>query len=60
MFLYDVRTVVVIEPPGHGRSPELMFKINISNPAPFGFHTPDEVIYDMHQQLTDCEGYSMQ
>ena len=26
--------------------------------APFGFRTPDEVIYDMRQQLTECEGYS--
>lgn len=35
-----------------------VLKLNIGNPAPFGFRTPDEVIYDMRQQLTDCEGYS--
>ena len=28
------------------------------NPAPFGFRTPDEVIYDMRHQLADCQGYS--
>ena len=32
--------------------------MNIGNPAPFGFRTPDEVIYDMRRQLTECEGYS--
>ena len=35
-----------------------VLKLNIGNPAPFGFRTPDEVVYDMRQQLTDCEGYS--
>ena len=24
-----------------------VLKLNIGNPAPFGFRTPDEVIYDM-------------
>lgn len=35
-----------------------VLKLNIGNPAPFGFRTPDEIIYDMRQQLTECEGYS--
>ena len=35
-----------------------MLKLNIGNPAPFGFRAPDEVIYDMRSQLTECEGYS--
>ncbi len=35
-----------------------ILKLNIGNPAPFGFRTPDEVIYDMRRQLTECEGYS--
>ena len=35
-----------------------VLKLNIGNPAPFGFRTPDEVIYDMSRQLTDCEGDS--
>ena len=37
---------------------ERILKLNIGNPAPFGFRTPDEVIKDMRQQLPDCEGYS--
>ena len=35
-----------------------ILKLNIGNPAPFGFRTPDEVVLDMRQQLTECEGYS--
>ncbi len=35
-----------------------ILKLNIGNPPPFGFSTPDEVIYDMRQQLVDCQGYS--
>ena len=35
-----------------------ILKLNIGNPAPFGFRTPDEVVYDMSQQLPDTEGYS--
>ena len=35
-----------------------ILKLNIGNPAPFGFRTPDEVVYDMAHQLTDTEGYS--
>ena len=35
-----------------------ILKLNIGNPAPFGFRTPDEVVHDMRQQLPECEGYS--
>ena len=35
-----------------------ILKLNIGNPAPFGFRAPDEVIYDMRKQLKECEGYS--
>ncbi|MDO4533997.1 MAG: aminotransferase class I/II-fold pyridoxal phosphate-dependent enzyme, partial [Coriobacteriia bacterium] len=35
-----------------------VLKLNIGNPAPFDFRTPDEVVYDMARQLPDCEGYS--
>ena len=37
-----------------------VLKLNIGNPAPFGFRTPDEVIYDMRQQLTECEDIPLQ
>ena len=52
--LYDVRGPVVDEE----RDGTNILKLNIGNPAPFGFRTPDEVIYDMRHQLADCQGYS--
>lgn len=56
--LYDVRGPVVEEAEKLEESGTQILKLNIGNPAPFGFRTPDEVIYDMRQQLTECEGYS--
>lgn len=56
--LYDVRGPVVEEATRMEEAGTQVLKLNIGNPAPFGFRTPDEVIYDMRKQLTDCEGYS--
>lgn len=54
--LYDVRGPVVDEAARMEENGTNVLKLNIGNPAPFGFRTPDEVIYDMSRQLTDCEG----
>ena len=56
--LYDVRGPVVEEAARMEHDGTQVLKLNIGNPAPFGFRTPDEVIYDMSRQLTECEGYS--
>lgn len=56
--LYDVRGPVVEEAARMEEAGMQVLKLNIGNPAPFGFRTPDEVIYDMRRQLTECEGYS--
>lgn len=56
--LYDVRGPVVDEAARMEEAGTQILKLNIGNPAPFGFQTPDEVIYDMRRQLTECEGYS--
>ena len=56
--LYDVRGPVVEEAFRMEEAGTQILKLNIGNPAPFGFRTPDEVIYDMRQQLTEGEGYS--
>lgn len=56
--LYDVRGPVVAEAAKMEAAGTQVLKLNIGNPAPFGFRTPDEVIYDMRSQLTECEGYS--
>ena len=56
--LYDVRGPVVEAAERMEKAGTQVLKLNIGNPAPFGFRTPDEVIYDMRHQLTECEGYS--
>lgn len=56
--LYDVRGPVVEEANRMAEAGMNILKLNIGNPAPFGFRAPEEVVYDMKQQLTDCEGYS--
>lgn len=56
--LYDVRGPVVETAERMEKAGTQVLKLNIGNPAPFGFRTPDEVIYDMRHQLTECEGYS--
>ena len=55
---YDVRGPVVEEAARMEQMGTHVLKLNIGNPAPFGFRTPDEVVYDMSRQLTECEGYS--
>lgn len=56
--LYDVRGPVVEEANRMEDAGMNILKLNIGNPAPFGFRTPEEVIYDMRQQLVECQGYS--
>ena len=56
--LYDVRGPVVDEAARMEARGLNILKLNIGNPAPFGFCTPDEVIMDMQHQLKECQGYS--
>ena len=56
--LYDVRGPVLDEAMRMEDQGIHVLKLNIGNPAPFGFRTPDEVVKDMQDQLTECEGYS--
>lgn len=56
--LYDVRGPVLDEAMRMEQAGANVLKLNIGNPAPFGFRTPDEVVFDMSRQLVDCEGYS--
>ena len=56
--LYDVRGPVVDEA---ARMEELgmkILKLNIGNPAPFGFTAPEEVIQDMRDNIANSQGYS--
>ena len=56
--LYAVRGPVVDEAARMEEAGIHVLKLNIGNPAPFGFRAPDEVIHDMRRQLVECEGYS--
>lgn len=56
--LYDVRGPVADEAARMEGNGQNILKLNIGNPAPFGFRTPFEVVQDMRQQLPECEGYS--
>ena len=56
--LYGVRGPVADEAVRMEAAGTHILKLNIGNPAPFGFRTPDEVVYDMSEQLPDTEGYS--
>ena len=56
--LYDVRGPVVDEAARMEAEGINVLKLNIGNPAPFGFRTPDEVVHDLAHQLTETEGYS--
>lgn len=56
--LYDVRGPVVDEAnrmEEHGMN---ILKLNIGNPAPFGFSAPEEVILDMRDNIVNSQGYS--
>jgi len=55
---YDIRGPVLehayrLEEEGHR-----ILKLNIGNPAPFGFSAPDEIIQDVIYNLPNAEGYT--
>lgn len=56
--LYDVRGPVVDEAARMEENGLNILKLNIGNPAPFGFTAPDEVITDMRNSIANSQGYS--
>ena len=56
--LYDVRGPVVDEATRMEENGMKILKLNIGNPAPFGFSAPEEVIVDMRDSIVHCQGYS--
>ncbi len=56
--LYDVRGPVVDTANRMSDAGIDILKLNIGNPAPFGFRAPDEVLQDFRRQAAACEGYS--
>lgn len=56
--LYDVRGPVVEEASRMEENGMEIMKLNIGNPAPFGFSAPEEVILDMMSSVRASQGYS--
>ena len=52
---YDIRGPVMDEANRMIAEGVNVLKLNIGNPAPHGFHAPDEVIKDMAYNLRDTE-----
>lgn len=55
---YDVRGLVVDEAARMEENGIPILKLNIGNPAPFGFRAPDALIESMAANLRNAEGYS--
>jgi len=54
---YDIRGPVLdharrLEEDGHQ-----ILRLNIGNPAPFGFNAPDEILHDVIHNLSNAQGY---
>ena len=56
--LYDVRGPVVDEAARLEEQGKKILKLNIGNPAPFGFNAPEEVIQDIRENIPASQGYS--
>ena len=55
---YDIRGPVMEEAVKMEAQGQRILKLNIGNPAPFGFTAPDEVIRGLMYNLREWEGYS--
>ncbi len=55
---YDIRGPVLQEANRMEEEGHRILKLNIGNPAPFGFAAPDEIIQDVIHMLPQSEGYS--
>ena len=56
--LYDVRGPVVDTAAEMEENGMKILKLNIGNPATFGFTAPEEVIFDMRDAIVNSQGYS--
>lgn len=54
---YDIRGPVLKEAKRMEEEGHKIIKLNIGNPAPFGFEAPDEVLVDVIKNLTISQGY---
>ncbi|GAA2102353.1 MULTISPECIES: pyridoxal phosphate-dependent aminotransferase [Brevibacterium] len=56
--LYDIRGPVLEEAERMEAAGTRILKLNIGNPAPFGFEAPDSILVDMIKHLPQAQGYS--
>ncbi len=54
---YDIRGPVLDMAKRIEEQGEKVLKLNIGNPAPFGFDAPDDIVRDVVHNITDAEGY---
>ncbi|GAA1484210.1 pyridoxal phosphate-dependent aminotransferase [Brachybacterium fresconis] len=55
---YEIRGPVPAEAARMEAEGHQIIKLNIGNPAPFGFEAPDEILVDMIKNLPTAQGYS--
>ena len=55
---YEIRGQVLQEARRMEEDGHKILKLNIGNPAPFGFEAPEEIVVDMIQNVRDSQGYS--
>jgi alanine-synthesizing transaminase len=55
---YDIRGPVLEEAKRLEEEGRRILKLNIGNPAPFGFEAPDEILVDVIRNLPTAQGYS--
>ena len=55
---YDIRGPVTVKAKQLEDEGHRIIKLNIGNPAPFGFEAPEEIVLDVIHNLRDASGYS--
>jgi alanine-synthesizing transaminase len=55
---YDIRGPVLEEAKRLEEEGRRVLKLNIGNPAPFGFEAPEEILVDVIRNLPSAQGYS--
>lgn len=55
---YDIRGPILEQATLMEEAGERILKLNIGNPAPFGFEAPDDILKDVIRQLPSAQGYS--
>ncbi len=56
---YDIRGPIYEEAKRLEEEGYRLIKLNIGNPAPFGFETPEEITRDVIRNFSEADGYSL-